>query len=200
MSRRKQHSIKAAAAQAAKKQKAKQNWWRRASRSTGWLGIGICLLLALGAVGAAATANRSSNAGNPNSDSLFGKLFPTKSTTAPAAPLPTPSPTPQLSKEYLYAGSRMLAVEDAGTATSNVQPADLVVWRPASGTWFIKDSGKDGLTGTGVFGTNGDKPVQGDFDGDGLYDFSGLSSVKRHLVCNAKWRRQLLRSAVWVIN
>ncbi|MBK8150259.1 MAG: hypothetical protein IPK58_19195 [Acidobacteria bacterium] len=32
----------------------------------------------------------------------------------PFLPTPSPTPTPQLSKEYIYAGSRLLAVEDKG--------------------------------------------------------------------------------------
>ncbi len=39
-----------------------------------------------------------------------------------AAPVPTPTPL-SLSKEYIYAGSRLLAVEDAGAVAS--PPADL---------------------------------------------------------------------------
>ena len=41
---------------------------------------------------------------------------------------PSPTPTPQLSKEYIYAGSRLLAVEDANANAA--PPADLAVWRP----------------------------------------------------------------------
>src|SRR4029079_7502748 len=43
---------------------------------------------------------------------------------------PTPTPTPQLSKEYIYAASRLLAVEDANANAA--PPADLAVWRPSN--------------------------------------------------------------------
>ena len=44
----------------------------------------------------------------------FGKRLPKNHTASIWNPLPPPSPTPQLSKEYIYAGgSRLLAVEDA---------------------------------------------------------------------------------------
>ena len=41
----------------------------------------------------------------------------------PFVPAALPSPTPQLSKEYIYAGSRLLAVEDANANAA--PPADL---------------------------------------------------------------------------
>jgi hypothetical protein len=81
-------------------------------------------------------------------------------------------PTPQLAKEYIYAGSRMLAVEDANAPSSGNQPTDLIVWRlvGGAGEWYIRDSTSGQFT-SGVFGATGDKPVPADFDGDGLYDF-----------------------------
>ena len=82
---------------------------------------------------------------------------------------PPPPPTTQLAKEYVYAGSRLLAVEDANANAA--PPADLAVWRPSTGVWYV-------LGGTGSaqvaygWGSNGDIPAQGDFDGDGKTDFS----------------------------
>ncbi|HEX8737371.1 MAG TPA: VCBS repeat-containing protein [Pyrinomonadaceae bacterium] len=81
--------------------------------------------------------------------------------------LSNPTPTPlQLSKEYIYAGSRLLAVEDANASAA--PPADLAVWRPSSGYWYVM-----GVTqqqwGSG---SNNDVPVPGDYDGDGKTDFA----------------------------
>ena len=100
-------------------------------------------------------------------------------TTTNAAPAAASNPVttaaaaasaPQLSKEYVYAGGRMLAVEDAAAASAQTQPADLVVWRPTGGIWYIRDS-TNGTISAGYFGQAGDKPVPADWDGDGRFDF-----------------------------
>lgn len=137
-----------------------------------WL-IGLLIFLTIGALGAglkyldedasreiARRANRKSNLNNQREESLLNKINP-------FLPSPSPSQTPQLSKEYIYAGSRMLAVEDANAAPA--APADLAVWRPSSGVWWV-------LGGTGsqqfsqTWGQTGDIPAQGDYDGDGKTD------------------------------
>lgn len=88
----------------------------------------------------------------------------TRSTTA------VPSTTPQLSKEYIYAGTQLLAVEDANA--NPILPADLAVWRSTSGVWWVMGGAAGSQPATQSWGTNGDKPVQGDYDGDGKTDFS----------------------------
>ena len=88
-----------------------------------------------------------------------------------AAVQPTPTSTPQLEKQNIYAGGRLIAVETAGIeANNNPRASDLVVWRQASGSWYIKD-GSDGTIQTAVFGQTGDIPLPVDFDGDNLADF-----------------------------
>ena len=82
-----------------------------------------------------------------------------------------PSSTPQLSKEYVYAGSRLLAVEDANA--SAVPPADLAVWRPSNGYWYVFGGPGSQQTIYG-FGQRDDIPLQGDFDGDGKTDFAAF--------------------------
>ena len=76
-------------------------------------------------------------------------------TTAPA-PLPA---GPQYAanspaKEYIYAGGKLLAVSEPPI------PADLAIWRPTSGAWWVM-----GATGgvTQQWGANGDEPVPGDY-------------------------------------
>ena len=118
MSRRKQAAIDAALAAA------EQNALvtspkasRKLTSSRVFATTGICLLLAAGILGATLN-NLNTKSGGQNSllATVLGK---------PAAPPPTPTPSgspapnavstaPQLSKEYIYAGGRMLAVEEPG--------------------------------------------------------------------------------------
>lgn len=127
------------------------------------IGIGILTVVSLITVGVLAERGM-----------ISGKNASSKSPSASANPLtaqPLPSATPQLSKEFIYAGSRLLATEDANAPHSSNQPSDLVVWRKSNGAWYVRDSGEGGQMSSGVFGQDGDKPVPADFDGDGLYDF-----------------------------
>jgi hypothetical protein len=80
-----------------------------------------------------------------------------------------PTPTPQLSKEYIYAGSRALAIEDTGA--NAIQPSDLGVWRPSNGTWYVM-GGPGSQAFSYPWGMSGDLPVQGDYDGDGKTDLA----------------------------
>jgi len=107
----------------------------------------------------------------PKDRSLLSKVNPF------LAP-PTPTPTPQLSKEYIYAGSRLLAVEDANANAA--PPADLAVWRPPGGSsgnccanWYVFGGPGSAAVIQG-WGVQDDKPVPGDYDGDGKTDFSVL--------------------------
>lgn len=49
--------------------------------------------------------------------------------------------------------------------------ADLAVFRPSVGSWFIINSGSNTFNGI-QFGANGDVPVDGDFDGDSRSDLA----------------------------
>jgi hypothetical protein len=138
-------------------------------------GFALLVLIAVGAM--------AKHGWLPRTDALtgkktgwFGVALPHNASSSwnpMAAPLTTP--TPQLSKEYIYAGGRMLAVEDANASAA--PPADLAIWRPSDGNWWVM--GGQGSTQTtvqwGSGGGNGvlsDIPVMGDYDGDGKTDFS----------------------------
>lgn len=130
----------------------------------------VCLLIAVGIF--------AKNGWFPSTDPFsgkktgwFGKPLPANASSS-WNPLAAPllSPTPQLSKEYVYAGSRLLAVEDAN---ANAAPfADVAVWRPSTGAWWVMGGAGGSNPASIQWGMQGDKPVHGDYDGDGKADFA----------------------------
>lgn len=140
--------------------------------------VGVIAFLALGTLGAGLKyldedaqrelAKRANSKGNPNNQqeqSFLNKVNPFL-----PSPMPTPSPTLlPLSKSYVYAGSRLLAVEDANA--SAVPPSDLAIWRPGNGQWWIMN-GAGTQQATVSWGQNFDLPIPGDYDGDGKSDFA----------------------------
>lgn len=82
--------------------------------------IGLIALLSLGALGAMASIT------DKNGENLFSKLAVTVGLkTNSATPLVPPTGTLQISKEYIYAGGRMLATEDYGVAQVNPTPTPI---------------------------------------------------------------------------
>ena len=142
----------------------KRNWWM----------IALIAFLSIGALGATLKyldedakrelARRAENKGNLNNTENQSFL----SSINPFLPTPTPTPTPQLSKEYLYAGEKLLAVEDANANAA--PPADLAVWRPSTGTWWVM-GGTGSQQTSQQWGVSTDLPRPGDYDGDGKTDF-----------------------------
>ena len=136
----------------------------------------LCGFVVLIAVGAMA-----SNNWLPHTDPLtgkktgwFGKELPKNASSSwnpLAAPLPTP--TPQLSRELIYANERLLAQVDS--QSQELPPADLAIWRQSTGYYWVMSGSASGNYSNYYavgWGVNGDIPVPGDFDGDGKTDFS----------------------------
>jgi len=140
---------------------------------THWWVVGLIALFSLSALGAGwkyldenarqtLAQREAATPLNPSQEDLLSQLNP----LVPAA---LPTPTPQLSKEYIYAGSRLLAVEDKNATAA--PPADLAIFRPSTGGWWVLNSSGQGYVAQ-AWGVTGDKPVEGDYDGDGKTDFA----------------------------
>jgi hypothetical protein len=110
------------------------NWWRGLSRNNRWLVVGVIAFLSIGALGAGLKYleedARRMESGKRTVENREQSLL---DSVNPFVTAPPPSPTPQLKVEYIHAGSRLLAVEDANANAA--PPADLAVWRPSTGQW-----------------------------------------------------------------
>ncbi|HMS43854.1 MAG TPA: VCBS repeat-containing protein, partial [Pyrinomonadaceae bacterium] len=153
-----------------------QSFWKSLKNGQKYLVIGLIAFASLGVFGstmkyleesARTEAELAKTRGylndlHENKPGLFSKLNPFSTS-------PAPNPTPQLSKEYIYAGSRILAVEDANA--TNAPLADLAIWRPSNGLWCVL-GGPGSQQTIFQWGQSGDQPAQGDYDGDGKTDFA----------------------------
>ncbi len=157
MSKRKREAVACAASQA--KTETLPVW----KKFTGAKQIGIAtvvLLLVLGVVGAVSEKYK------------YSLIAGSETSTNNSAQPPVQTATPQLSKEYIYAGSRMLAVEDAA-ATSDLVPNSIsgrIVYgntpaeQPARFVRFV------GLNATATGGNN----LYSETNPTGQYQFGSL--------------------------
>ena len=168
--KQKRESVAAANGSNLKETKNKVSWLVDLKKH--WWAVAAIVVLSLGAFGAglkyleedASRQMAFSQTTSTKEQTLLNRINPFLA--------PLPSSTPELSKEYIYAGDRLLAVEDANATA--VPPADLAVWRPSTGVWYVL--GANGTQTIEGWGINGDKPAPGDYDGDGKTDFSVFRS------------------------
>jgi hypothetical protein len=92
------------------------NFVKGMSGSRRLLGFGIIVLVSLGVLGAVSERN------NHRFVSNIAEKVGLKQKTVQPTEINQPQTNPQLSKEYIYAGSRQLAVEDYGIAQPNPTP------------------------------------------------------------------------------
>jgi uncharacterized protein (UPF0248 family) len=114
MSKKKRETISSATEQARKITKRRLSE-RFKNKRAAWL-VGICLLLVAGAVGSTIVGTRN----HGDSANRWFSLFKLAEKSAPVNETSSAqsTTTSQLSKEYIYAGGRMLAVEAAGASAS----------------------------------------------------------------------------------
>lgn len=150
------------------------NWWSTLGKFERFSIVGLSLFLVASAFGMTGLGGKILNtltgdSASQNQSARNNSQPPTLNPTVNGAA----TGTPQLSKEYIYAGSRILAVEDANANAA--PPVDLAVWRPSNGSWYVMGTGGSILAAQ-QFGANGDKPVPGDYDGDSKTDFAVFRS------------------------
>ena len=85
------------------------------------------------------------------------------------------------SKEYIYAGARLIATQEPGGSQGSGNAAgfdfggdhksDISIFRPGDGSWRILNSDNNTQTVVG-WGINGDTIVPADYDGDGKCDIA----------------------------
>jgi hypothetical protein len=150
---------------------------RSRKKSVGLIGLVLSLILASGIMAHLRSISSKSRVAD-----VALPLQPQEA--APVGQTPT-----TLAKDYIYAGGRLVATEAqgiggspgsgngivAGSSQDSSPPpviyTDMAVWRPSNGTWYVHNT-VDGSMTAQMWGMAGDKPVPGDYDGDGKLDFA----------------------------
>jgi len=119
------------------------------------VGIIILVVLFLGTVVVAGIANLRTLRGSQQNS--LATTNPTPPVLAANAP----------SKEYVYSGSSLIATVEP---TPSI-PADIAIWRPSNGLWCIMGQAGSAQSFE-AWGIVTDKPMPGDYDGDGKTDLA----------------------------
>lgn len=149
-------------------------WWKKLSGLQRGLAIGLVVFITLGVLGSSLKYlenYRAAKIHSPKNTAINSIVTRSNITEAnPAPPELQTSTTFNVAKDYVYSGSRLVAVEEQGNSMQ--PPSDLTVWRPSSGVWYVMGSADGVLQAAAAWGMAGDVPIPGDYDGDGKTDFA----------------------------
>ena len=139
---------------------------------------GLLLLLLAGSLGSGLGSQLLNSFTSPGNTIWLARLNPFAS-SAPATAMPTGNLS--LSKEYVYAGDRLLAIEEAGGGGAS-GGTDTIGIFASNASFHLRNSNSSGWADLGFFyGGSSDIPLTGDWNGDGVDTIAVYSNGVFHL-------------------
>jgi hypothetical protein len=178
MSRRKREAVTTNVAAVERKQPGTASGWKKfATAQQIWIAAVVLLLLGLGVAGAVSEKYKHSFAS--------GSTASTNTVASESAAAQTGEPQ-QLSKEYIYAGSRLLAVEDANAPVPST--ANIISGRVVYGTTSLELAAKF-VPGVAITAVANNQLAKSGFtytDSSGLYQHTELTPNRNYTLTARK--------------